>query len=304
MFHLLSCVLRCVQHQSPTGLQCLAERRYRATPVSVSWSAAVPAAWWTGPIHPLWNTSSGLPNRYCSDFLLVLFISRFICDTNLKCMYNCNVDGCGVGEGISVQTFEAKPKALDPPELRAAGAAVIEVQWNPPHKPNGVITAYFLYRYTHAHTYTCYCANVYWYIILRLSILLTCRQTYCQNSRSISLAQEQTAASRLQQAERHQPPPPNNPKQPQTTERQAPPLHVIIYPSGNMWNSTWPSIVVLHLAHSSVFPTFWDAFLLILVIMSDHSSYCLRKTIWSFSLNIVVSWEAHCKLQEIYTFYF
>ncbi|KAF7704133.1 hypothetical protein HF521_021205 [Silurus meridionalis] len=58
----------------------------------------------------------------------------------------CQADGCGVGEGISVQTSEAAPKALDPPELSAAGAEVIEVHWSPPRKPNGLITAYFLYR--------------------------------------------------------------------------------------------------------------------------------------------------------------
>ncbi|GAA6098731.1 usherin [Tachysurus ichikawai] len=58
----------------------------------------------------------------------------------------CQADGCGVGEGISVQTSEAVPKALDPPELRATGAAVIEVHWSPPRKPNGLIKAYFLYR--------------------------------------------------------------------------------------------------------------------------------------------------------------
>lgn len=64
-------------------------------------------------------------------------------------MFVNSVDGCGVGEGISVQTSEAVPKALDPPELRATGAAVIEVHWSPPRKPNGLIKAYFLYRYQH-----------------------------------------------------------------------------------------------------------------------------------------------------------
>ncbi len=56
-------------------------------------------------------------------------------------------DGCGVGQGVSVRTPEAAPLAQDPPVLTAAGAAVIKVCWSPPHKPNGLITNYFIYRY-------------------------------------------------------------------------------------------------------------------------------------------------------------
>ncbi|XP_066526697.1 usherin [Hoplias malabaricus] len=58
----------------------------------------------------------------------------------------CQTDGCGAGPGVSVRTLEAAPQALDPPELTPAGAAVIEVCWSPPHKPNGLITMYFIYR--------------------------------------------------------------------------------------------------------------------------------------------------------------
>ncbi|KAK7153113.1 hypothetical protein R3I93_011118 [Phoxinus phoxinus] len=58
----------------------------------------------------------------------------------------CQPDGCGVGQGVSVRTPEAAPLAQDPPVLIAAGAAVIEVHWSPPHKPNGLITNYFIYR--------------------------------------------------------------------------------------------------------------------------------------------------------------
>ncbi|XP_037397596.1 usherin [Pygocentrus nattereri] len=58
----------------------------------------------------------------------------------------CQTDGCGVGPGVSVRTSEATPQALDPPELSATGAAVIEVRWSPPRKPNGLITMYFIYR--------------------------------------------------------------------------------------------------------------------------------------------------------------
>ncbi|XP_052001042.1 usherin [Xyrauchen texanus] len=58
----------------------------------------------------------------------------------------CQPDGCGVGQGVSVQTPEATPLAQDPPVLTATGAAVVEIRWNPPHKPNGLITGYFIYR--------------------------------------------------------------------------------------------------------------------------------------------------------------
>ncbi|XP_056624652.1 usherin [Triplophysa dalaica] len=58
----------------------------------------------------------------------------------------CQPDGCGVGPGVSVRTPEASPLAQDPPVLTAIGAGVIEIRWSPPHKPNGLITKYFIYR--------------------------------------------------------------------------------------------------------------------------------------------------------------
>ncbi|XP_065144388.2 usherin [Paramisgurnus dabryanus] len=58
----------------------------------------------------------------------------------------CQPDGCGVGAGVSVRTPEATPLAQDPPVLTAIGATVIEISWSPPHKPNGLITKYFIYR--------------------------------------------------------------------------------------------------------------------------------------------------------------
>ncbi|XP_029001116.1 usherin isoform X2 [Betta splendens] len=58
----------------------------------------------------------------------------------------CQIDGCGVGEGVSVQTPEAAPEALSPPTIEAAGAKVLEVRWSPPEKPNGLITSYHIYR--------------------------------------------------------------------------------------------------------------------------------------------------------------
>ncbi|TRY59653.1 hypothetical protein DNTS_027396, partial [Danionella cerebrum] len=58
----------------------------------------------------------------------------------------CQPDGCGVGQGVTVQTPEAAPLAQDPPKTTATGADIIMVQWSPPHKPNGIITNYFIYR--------------------------------------------------------------------------------------------------------------------------------------------------------------
>ncbi|XP_076156222.1 usherin [Alosa pseudoharengus] len=58
----------------------------------------------------------------------------------------CQPDGCGVGKGVYTSTFEAPPEHLDPPVVKAAGPAVIEVHWKPPRQPNGLITAYFIYR--------------------------------------------------------------------------------------------------------------------------------------------------------------
>lgn len=55
-------------------------------------------------------------------------------------------DGCGVGEGVTVQTLEAAPEGLSPPTIKAAGASVLEINWSPPEKPNGLITSYHIYR--------------------------------------------------------------------------------------------------------------------------------------------------------------
>ncbi|KAK2854220.1 hypothetical protein Q5P01_006881 [Channa striata] len=58
----------------------------------------------------------------------------------------CQTDGCGVGEGVSVWTLEAAPEGLQPPTIKAAGANVLEINWTPPEKPNGLITSYHIYR--------------------------------------------------------------------------------------------------------------------------------------------------------------
>ncbi|XP_047436500.1 usherin [Mugil cephalus] len=58
----------------------------------------------------------------------------------------CQTDGCGVGDGVYVQTLETAPEGLLPPTVKAAGASVLEIHWSPPKKPNGLITSYHIYR--------------------------------------------------------------------------------------------------------------------------------------------------------------
>ncbi|XP_070762485.1 usherin [Enoplosus armatus] len=58
----------------------------------------------------------------------------------------CQIEGCGVGEGVYVRTLEATPEGLESPTLKAAGANVLEIHWLPPQKPNGLITSYHIYR--------------------------------------------------------------------------------------------------------------------------------------------------------------
>lgn len=56
------------------------------------------------------------------------------------------LEGCGVGGGVYVQTLDAAPEDLLPPAVKATGAHVLEINWSPPRKPNGLITSYHIYR--------------------------------------------------------------------------------------------------------------------------------------------------------------
>uniref|UniRef100_A0A3Q4AAY9 Uncharacterized protein n=1 Tax=Mola mola TaxID=94237 RepID=A0A3Q4AAY9_MOLML len=58
----------------------------------------------------------------------------------------CQIGGCGVGGGVYVRTLETAPENLLPPTIKAAGASVLEIYWSPPHKPNGLIISYHIYR--------------------------------------------------------------------------------------------------------------------------------------------------------------
>ncbi|XP_068597953.1 usherin [Brachionichthys hirsutus] len=58
----------------------------------------------------------------------------------------CQIEGCGVGEGVYVRTLETAPEGLLPPTVKAAGANVLEIHWLAPQKPNGLISSYHIYR--------------------------------------------------------------------------------------------------------------------------------------------------------------
>ncbi|XP_065600248.1 usherin [Cyrtonyx montezumae] len=58
----------------------------------------------------------------------------------------CQNGGCGVGGRTYTRTAEASPIELNPPTVKAKGSALIEVKWEPPKKPNGIITNYFIHR--------------------------------------------------------------------------------------------------------------------------------------------------------------
>ncbi|KAM3624776.1 uncharacterized protein V6R79_001428 [Siganus canaliculatus] len=58
----------------------------------------------------------------------------------------CQSEWCGVGGSVSVQTLETTPETLEPPEVKAVGANVLEIHWTPPLKPNGLISSYHVYR--------------------------------------------------------------------------------------------------------------------------------------------------------------
>ncbi|XP_035991625.1 usherin [Fundulus heteroclitus] len=58
----------------------------------------------------------------------------------------CQDEGCGVGEGVYLRTLEKTPEGLQPPTAKALGSSVLEIQWTPPKKPNGLITSYHIYR--------------------------------------------------------------------------------------------------------------------------------------------------------------
>ncbi|XP_072320975.1 usherin [Eucyclogobius newberryi] len=64
----------------------------------------------------------------------------------------CQDDGCGLGDGIHVQTLEAAPEDMMPPTINAVGPNVLEVHWLPPLKPNGPIISYHIFRRSHQTT--------------------------------------------------------------------------------------------------------------------------------------------------------
>ena len=64
----------------------------------------------------------------------------------------CNEGGCGVGPKAYAQTLEAPPEQQGEPSLVSTGSTVVEVSWEPPAKPNGVISRYYIYRRVYGTT--------------------------------------------------------------------------------------------------------------------------------------------------------
>ncbi|KAJ8045141.1 Usherin [Holothuria leucospilota] len=58
----------------------------------------------------------------------------------------CNDGGCGVGPKEYAQTLQAPPEEQGAPTLVATGSSVIEISWEPPQRPNGIIRSYRVFR--------------------------------------------------------------------------------------------------------------------------------------------------------------
>ena len=55
-------------------------------------------------------------------------------------------NGCATGPPVSVRTLETPPENQPEPVLMARSATSVEIRWEPPEHPNGVITQYRIYR--------------------------------------------------------------------------------------------------------------------------------------------------------------
>ena len=58
----------------------------------------------------------------------------------------CTFGGCTSSEAITGRPQEAMPEGLLAPVLRVIGSTSIEVTWQPPTSPNGIITSYEVHR--------------------------------------------------------------------------------------------------------------------------------------------------------------
>ena len=55
-------------------------------------------------------------------------------------------NGCGTGPPVTIRTSEAVPIQMPPPVLIAQGANIVDISWEPPVYPNGIITQYRVHR--------------------------------------------------------------------------------------------------------------------------------------------------------------
>ncbi|XP_071962430.1 usherin-like isoform X2 [Antedon mediterranea] len=119
-------------------------------------------ATWSTPLFPNGNIQvygvvimSGSPDQFTKFSGQTL--SYLITGLDPYTQYNvrvqaCNEGGCGHGPKAYATTSEASPQDQEPPNLKATGPSVIEVTWEPPLKPNGIITNYQVYRRTYGRS--------------------------------------------------------------------------------------------------------------------------------------------------------
>uniref|UniRef100_H2YEQ8 Usherin n=1 Tax=Ciona savignyi TaxID=51511 RepID=H2YEQ8_CIOSA len=58
----------------------------------------------------------------------------------------CTVYACDEGNSTQATTLETNPSDISPPNIQLAGANSVEIQWNEPRKPNGIIRSYQIHR--------------------------------------------------------------------------------------------------------------------------------------------------------------
>ena len=127
---------------SPTGI---------LPPVTVPLSASSVSVSWVPPTEP--NGVIVNYTLYVGSIAVYTGLSQATIVTGLTAWTNyslviaaCTTAGCTYSNAVSVQTLEAAPQNLDPPQLSTSAVGAILIQWRQPHSPNGIITSFYLHR--------------------------------------------------------------------------------------------------------------------------------------------------------------
>lgn len=120
-------------------------------PLAETLNATAVEVSWTSPAQPngritlyrvlLNNTEvySGLSTSHQVTGLRPYVVCEFVVSA-------CTSVGCTASQPTTSRTDEAPPTGLAPATLRVTGTRSVEVSWQPPARPNGLITAYELRR--------------------------------------------------------------------------------------------------------------------------------------------------------------